>query len=236
MTYLEIVQKAWRLVPMNGAVPATVATPTSLSQEGQVLLDMIDDAWTTLKNERQDWRWLRQSISFNTIGNKQLYTPADLASFESKVTDIVRWDRSQFRFQRETGEDDLVLICRHEDDFEDLHTRTGPYNSSQGHPIEISVSEDDSRSLRIYPVPDDAYAIHGRFWFNSGALSADADVPELPSRFHDILVWKAVQSMGEYMGKDQAIRQGRERYERHRTDLIQNQTQKVEFANQPLVY
>lgn len=236
MTYLEIVQRAWRLVPMNGVEPTSIATPTSLSQEGRVLLDMINDAWTTLKNEREDWKFFRESINFNTQADKQLYTTSDLTVNNAKIADIVRWDRNGFRFQQKSDADDIGLTCIHEGDFEKLYTRSGPYNVDKGHPSVITVLEDDSRTLRVYPVPDGAYTVYGRFWYTSGEFSADADTPDLPDDFHMMLVWKGVWAMGEHMGKEQAIRMGSQNYNKYHIDLVQNQTQRISLAHQPLVY
>lgn len=43
-------------------------------------------------------------------------------------------------------------------------------------------------TIRVFPVPDDAYTATLRYYKKPTALSADADVPDLPSEFEELLV------------------------------------------------
>lgn len=44
-------------------------------------------------------------------------------------------------------------------------------------------------TIRVYPTPDAAYTVNLRYLREPTTLSADADVPEIPSEFEEILVY-----------------------------------------------
>lgn len=43
-------------------------------------------------------------------------------------------------------------------------------------------------TIKVFPVPDEAYTLSLRYFKKPTLLSSDADVPELPSQFEEILV------------------------------------------------
>jgi hypothetical protein len=73
-------------------------------------------------------------------------------------------------------------------------------NSTQtGYPGFISV--DPQNNIRIGPKPNDSYTLSGEFWVGPQVLSADADVPEMPEQFHDLIMYLA---MRKYAGSESA--------------------------------
>jgi len=46
-------------------------------------------------------------------------------------------------------------------------------------------------TIKVYPVPNDAYTVSLRFYKKPTELSADADVPEIPSEFQELLIMGA---------------------------------------------
>lgn len=45
-----------------------------------------------------------------------------------------------------------------------------------------------AETINLFPVPNEAYTVTMRYWKKPTLLSADADVPELPSEFEELLV------------------------------------------------
>lgn len=43
-------------------------------------------------------------------------------------------------------------------------------------------------TIRVYPTPNEAYTVKLKYWKKPTLLSADGDVPEIPSEFEEILV------------------------------------------------
>jgi hypothetical protein len=52
------------------------------------------------------------------------------------------------------------------------------------------------------PTPDDAYVITGEYYKTIQKLTADGDIPELPSDYHEIIMWKALLLLDEH---DEAV-------------------------------
>lgn len=52
-------------------------------------------------------------------------------------------------------------------------------------------------TINLYPVPDKAYTLTLRYIKEPTALSADADVPEIPSEFEEILIYGALYRIWE---------------------------------------
>lgn len=49
----------------------------------------------------------------------------------------------------------------------------------------------DGVNLHLYPTPDQVYPLELRYWKIPAALSADTDVPTIPSDYHNILIYSA---------------------------------------------
>lgn len=64
--------------------------------------------------------------------------------------------------------------------------------SGTGAPRYYYVGGRSPRGLRLYPTPDGAYTLRARYQSSPDTLTLDADIPEIPSDYHDLLITYAL--------------------------------------------
>jgi hypothetical protein len=74
-----------------------------------------------------------------------------------------------------------------------------------------------TQQLWLYPVPDNAYTVRIDYIIEPPDLSLGTDVPLIPTQYHDILVWGAVENMA-YRERDWL---GRQFAEQKKAKMIQ---------------
>lgn len=70
-------------------------------------------------------------------------------------------------------------------------------------------------TLNLYPIPDDVYQLANMYYRYPATLSADTDVPDIDSEFHeyliDYVIWKLLESVE---GKEEIARRYEFNYKR----------------------
>jgi hypothetical protein len=195
MTFLELCQKT---AADSGTVFGTLPT-TVVAQTGRLgrIVGWVQDAYTDIQRRRDTWNWMQAEFEEPLIISQQSYAGSDFS--------LTRLDR--FRLK---GNDDEPLLSIYDPDIGvsdegfmiPMEWRAfrnaflvGGSRSTTGKPTRASVSP--SGDLYVFPTPDKAYKIHGTYSKTLQTLSVDADVPEMPARFHDLIKWQALLYLGE---------------------------------------
>jgi|TARA_Y100000310_G_scaffold151285_1_gene150852 hypothetical protein len=186
-TFLEICQKVARESgTISGVQPAAVT-----SQVGRLLevVNWVIDAWHDIQSDRPNWLWMRKEFSDVTIASTAKYaaTAWSLTSFsrwvvEPKVVTI---------YLTATGvsdEGELANIT-----WATWRERYGRGTQTEDRPVEYAISPDGQFCLG--PIPDAVYTISGEYYEGRQTLAADGDIPNMPERFHDAIVWKALMKL-----------------------------------------
>lgn len=100
-----------------------------------------------------------------------------------------------------------------------------PDRTSTGNPKYYSVVGVDSSGLyrvEFYPVPNVAMNINTRYYKVVTALSADADVPLIPTAFQDVLVWDVLGTYGYNFLDDTRISEAKAEANRILDDMRKN--------------
>lgn len=96
-----------------------------------------------------------------------------------------------------------------------------PDETEDGTPAHYRVVGSD---LRVFPIPDKAQAVRVHFYEQPSRLSADADTPVLPERYHEALVLGAVAAAHLDDGNTDQEERFRSRYKqfvnRARTEML----------------
>jgi hypothetical protein len=81
------------------------------------------------------------------------------------------------------------------------------------------------------PLPDKAYTLAASYWQGAADLIADADEPDLPEHFHDLIVWKAIMKISGKDGAfaDRLVAQGE--YSTMYRQLVAEQTRPITLAD-----
>lgn len=202
MNFLALAQKLVEKAGMSGSGPVSVVAQTG---EMKRAVNWINEAWLNIQEMREDWDWMRGSVSFSTVPQKATYTAQ-----EAGINDLAEWLMNTsvctFRiYDTSVGvRSEIFLSYINYDSYRDSHLY-GNMRLSYGRPMHITVTPD--MSIGLGQIPDSAnYTIVGDYFKTPSQMTADADVPSLPSRFHMAIVYLAMVYYGEFE-QDDYVRQ-----------------------------
>lgn len=178
MTFLGIVQRAYRESGLSGSGPVSV-----LNQAGRKadVVDWCIEAYEGLQNMRPDWSFNWSTTTFALTINDDTYVP------DTSIAEFRRDDRAAYSYPTAQGVNGrLFMQFREWEDFRGM--QVPPAAGSQ--PIIYTVRPDGQ--LQYYPVPSVACTVVHEVKLVNQVLAADADVPRIPANTHMAIVWKAV--------------------------------------------
>lgn len=191
-TFLALAQKLRQNTIDSGTGPTTV-----VGQTGQLgrLTQWVIDAYCDLQNESDLWRWLRHAFTLNTTASDGIYAYSDCTDTDAgtAIARFSHWYRDSIKSYKQSDGvgNEAPLIWLEWERFRRLY-RYGTQTNRQP----VHVSQDPQGNLVLGPVPDAVYVVSGEFQRSPQILAADADVPEMPARFHDLIVYDALAKYG----------------------------------------
>ena len=218
-TYLQLCQ---RLRSESGTSGTNTSVPTSISGaagEWGRLCDWVSQAWSEIQEEHENWEWMRKNVTFNTVAQQSEYTPTGT---EIALTDFGSWRKNSFRAYLTSagvGSEQRLGYKGYEAfrDYYMLSSRRITY----ARPTEITVAP--NKSLMLGLAPDADYTVSGEYFKTPQILSADADTPEMPARFHMLIVYRAMMSYGAYNAANEVYQRGEAEYKKMLNKLRMDQ-------------
>lgn len=204
MNLLQLVNKAREKCSVSGGALATVQG-LSFGTESYRFLGWVVDEWTKIQEEQADWLFMRQPVSFNTSAGVNQYAAGSLSP--TPLTNFQSWKRDSFRAYRVSVgfSDEQILNFMPWDTFRNLYLY-GVMRTTQQRPVIFTVAPD--KSMYLGAVPDDAYTVNGEYYTGPVTLTADADTPAMPSRFHTLLVFRVMMRYGAERGAMEVYQEG----------------------------
>lgn len=204
MSFLQMVQRLRQESGTSGNGPVTVAAQTG---DYKRLVDWISTAWMDIQNERRDWFFMRQAISFNTVAGQRAYTAeqAGVASFGNFKRDSFRQYRVSIGFGSEC---DIYFLPY--DQFRNMYMRNST-RTLTGQPLNFTI--DPSKNFLLGPIPDAIFNINGEGYAMPTEFALDADRSTMPSQYHMAIVWKALQYYGTYEAASESFDRGKTAYD-----------------------
>lgn len=192
-TYLQLCQKTARdSGTVTGTNPASVASQTGWLLQ---IVNAVNDAWQRIQNAEATWRWLDTGFEGDTIVNTTAYTSTSwsLTRFSEWITEkgSVTIYKDSLGVSDE-GELEFIDWLKYRQLY-DRGTQTA------NRPIHWSISP--ANEFCLGPKPDAVYTVRGRYRKGNQTLSANADTPEMPDRFHELIVQEALEILA---GQDEA--------------------------------
>ncbi|MEM8991901.1 MAG: hypothetical protein AAGD08_15975 [Pseudomonadota bacterium] len=192
-TFLEICQRA---AGESGAFNTGYTLPTTVvnqtGHEGQ-LVQWVKDAWRDIQVHRSRWEWMRDEFSANLVSSTQRYSGADLGLTRHAAwivcPDSANDSGVTIYGQAEGVSDERQLSWMTWNEFRRRLLR-GAASTTTGYPAYFTI--DPARRLVLYPIPDRVFVVQGEYVKTPQVLALDADVPEMPERFHDLIWMKAL--------------------------------------------
>lgn len=204
MNLLQLVNKAREKCSVSGGALTTVQGLT-FGTESYRFLGWVVDEWIKIQEEHEDWLFLRQDFSFNTVAGQNNYVASTLSP--SPLTNFSRWKKDSFRaYRASVGTSDEQLInFQPWDSFRNLYLY-GVMRTTQQRPVLFTVAP--NQSLYLGAVPDDVYTVNGEYYTGPVTLTADTDIPSMPDRYHMLLVFRVMMRYGAERGASEVYQEG----------------------------
>ncbi len=227
MNYLQLVQRLKRKCRVSGAMPATLQN--SPAEEVARLSDWINEAWTDIQLARPDWRWMRGSVTFQTTQAKPTYSLAEILAMDSTFTGFGNWKIDTFRnYVTDAGTaSEIFMDYEPYDEWRDTY-QFGGFRYAYSRPINFSYSPDFS--ICLGPVPVSGYTVIGDYYKVATELSADADTPNLPSQFHQAIVYRAMMFYGMSEAAPEVFQEGETEFKRMMARISMHELNQVQIA------
>lgn len=221
-TYLQLCQTARELAGIPGTGPTHV---TNQVGEMHRLCNWISQAWVEIQNQRDDWQWMRKLCSFDTVAQQQEYDITD----DIGLTDFGHWKDDTFSIYLKAqgrGNETYLNQCEY-DDF-NLYYDFGTRATTYARPTTIAIGP--TKNLLLGFAPDDEYTVRGEYFTSPQILAADSDVPDLPSRFHMIIVHRALMKFGTFTAAPEVLQEQDALYRILLNKVEQDQTPRVSIG------
>lgn len=171
-----------------------------LNQSGRLakIVDWTQQAWLDIQNRSAHWRWMQGDFEGTVMTAVREYSPDNLNAtrFGEWIEDI---DGVSAISLYETVTDEAFLPYWEWSTVYAVRLR-GVQTPSR--PDAWSVK--GKSTLFLATIPDQNYTIRGIYRKAPQVLAANDDVPEMPSRFHD-LIW--MEAMGYAFNDDESYNQ-----------------------------
>lgn len=191
MTFLELCQAACRDSRTVSNL-STLASVTTAGGRQLTYVNAVRDAWTQIQVQRPDWLWLKKEFEKDTTTGEGQYDPiADwgLTRWSNWVGDV-----PQTGFFPVSIRDDTIGLT----DENPIRQISGDvWRQAYGRGAQIPQRPSDyafgnDGKLCLGPIPDKVYKVRGLYQASPQILTDDADVPEMPAQFHDLIKWRAI--------------------------------------------
>lgn len=197
MTFLTLAVATRQECRINGTGPTTVLGQTGLLKD---VVDWTAQCYTEIQEASADWRWLRSTFTVNTVSGDDTYAYGDCTDsrLSATITRFGRWLLEDARGSNVTsyltsggvgGEGYLIFLPW--DAFRSLYKVGTQTNAPPSH-----ITIDPQGNLVLGPKPDAIYTINGEYQMSPQTLALDADTPEMPARFHSLIMYRAMEKYG----------------------------------------
>lgn len=99
---------------------------------------------------------------------------------------------------------------------------------NSGPPIYVTV--DPQMNFILGPAPDNIYTVTGDYQRGPQILTLDADTPDMPSRFHKLIVYRAMEKYGGSLVAEDVMYRAKTEGARLLRQLRRNQNPKYDFT------
>ena len=187
MNFLQLAQR------LHSETLRSTAAPTAYvgaNDRHLRLFNRVADAWRDLQSER-DWKWMRGTTDAPLTIGQQVYTGAELGA-----TNFGRWrpEDNTYSVQLYIDGSPNTLWVASEWDLDSIRNQW-VYRSNNVSSTPLVWASDEQQRMVIGPKPAVAYKIRAEYWTEPTELLADGDTPNMPDRFHLLLVWAALKGM-----------------------------------------
>lgn len=207
MNCLQLINRARNECGVTGADLTTI---TGLTGESARFLNWINAAWVDVQTVHEDWQFMRTPFTFNTIAHQWQYTTTDIGISAT----FANWKRDSFRASTvgsNYGDEQLL-------NFMDWNTYRNLYQyanmrNTYARPVVVTIVPPD-KDLGFGSIPDQAYVIAGEYYIKPVEFTTATQEPNLPARFHLMIVYRAMMFYGGYESAPEVYTRGEQEFKR----------------------
>jgi hypothetical protein len=187
MNLLQLVQRLQSECSVSGNPLASIASATG---ETIRLVNWTRSAWLDIQSMEEQWEFMRQPFSFPLVAQKYSYTPGD-----ANIMQFASWKQDSLRIYQGTTDarGETALGAMRYDDWRDLY-QFGANRTNYSRPVAFAVSPE--KNLVFGATPDAIYTVNGEYYTQPVDLVADLDVPNIPTQYHMLIVYRAMEHYG----------------------------------------
>ena len=223
--YLQLVNKLRRECAVSGADAATLS---GQSAEYNRLAGWINLAWIDIQEIHDDWFFLRQPFAFSTVAQQFSYTPTQAQIVSAPG--LGDWKRDSVRsYSPALGYGNEMIMPFIDYDTFLMQFQYGSMRTTYTRPSVFSI--DPQRNIVFGAVPDTVYNIVGEYYQAASELVADADIPILPTRYHNLIVYRAMVHYGMFEVASEVIQRGQAEFDKMMLRLVHDQLPRITFGD-----
>jgi hypothetical protein len=202
-----------------GAAPSAVTGQTGRQAK---CVDWVMNAWQLIQ-ELQDWNFLYGEVSAValTIGTAS-YTGSALgvASRFGRFLGDRPGPSGRYKpwtiYDNSIGTSDETALCLIPYMlWREMYDRGAQTNQR---PVHYAIAPD--QSIRFGPIPEKAYKVRGEYVKAPQVLAANGDIPDMPTKFHDIIVWRAIMLAAEHDESPPGLAAAVTKFQQMLTDMM----------------
>lgn len=201
MNFLDICKKVDIMSGIQGMIQSVESTVGAQ----EVIVNATQQGFIELQEDRMTWEWMRRTREFPLVPDQGEYTLVQIfgppPTFDplADYTTFGRWQRKyphiSYRCQ---DPDDLkwskVIFVDYREFRHHLMNQAG-----SGKPRFVTANEQTS-NLLLHPTPDKAYLMQADYFVEPQILRANTQIPILPSRFHQLIIYRGLERVGSFYG------------------------------------
>ena len=218
-TFLDIAQRACVEcgVASNQAIASALPTIAGASGSTGRVIGWINDGWTDIQMDHEDWDWMRssnilgQGVSFQTINGQASYplgTGPGTVGVDPEL--FGKWDRETiWSYTTANGFNDEINLGEVTfDQWRSVYMSNANRNV-RSRPQAFAVGPD--QSLCLGPNVNGNYTVTADYFVAPSVMVNDSDVPVgLPSRFTMLIIYRTMQKYGRYESAPEVYERGTE--------------------------
>lgn len=225
MTLLELVNATRRRAGVKKAALATLVGATGMDAD---LLMWVQDVWTDLQNESQNW-WFRACVDQTlalAASDDDYAIPTGLETINPRTVTVYENSKQD--------ESDVFFMP-----YEDWRVSKDTVETSEGRPRYYTITPHNV--INVWPVPDQIYTLRFDGVYDIDEPTLDADLlgktitnthtapgfQTLENRYHWYIVWAAVARYAETHEDSQTLARAQSRVKAERGRLSERKTPRV---------
>lgn len=216
MNFLQMVQAVKRESGLGSA--ASIASYTTASGDDLRMFNWVNWAARDITLAREDWRFRR--------GMATLASTTSIANTSTAfgLTDFASWKGANSTYKPSAYRVADGVSQERELEWMDYDTfRKQFYTASHSAGTVQYWSISPSEEFLVGPTPDSAVFLRADYIKDYTDMAADADTASIPSRFHMLIVWRALMEYGGFDAAGEVYQRAERNYTLGWPQLVQSQ-------------